>query len=71
MFFALVCIIMVALLGTGHTPDLYGWVMLVGLSWLAGYLDCRKFSKSDQERQRVMPPDIHEPFDDDKTAFES
>lgn len=70
MFFALICLILVALMGTGHTPDLYGWVMLMGLAWLAGYLDCRKFAKSDQDKKRVLPPDMDYPTDD-KATFES
>jgi hypothetical protein len=70
MFFFLLCLIMVALMGTGHTPDLYGWVMLVGLGWMAGYLDCRKFARSDQDRDRVLPPDAGEPSNDQAT-FES
>jgi hypothetical protein len=64
MFFALLCLIIVAILGSGHTPDQPGWMMLIGLAWLAGYFDCRKFSKSDQDTKRVMPPDIHEPSND-------
>jgi hypothetical protein len=70
MFFFLVILLVAAFLGTGHPPDQYGWMMLMGVAWLAGYLDCRRFSKSDQERDRVMPPDIHEPSDD-KVNFES
>jgi hypothetical protein len=73
MFFALICLLMTVLLATGHTPDMYGWIMLVGLSWLAGYLDCRKFSRSDQEKDRVMPPDARHAADipDDNSIFES
>lgn len=70
MFFALICLILLGFLGTGHTPDQYGWIMLIGLAWLAGYLDCRKFSKSDQDRKRVLPPDMDSPTDD-KATFES
>ncbi|HEY9686186.1 MAG TPA: hypothetical protein V6C52_04340 [Coleofasciculaceae cyanobacterium] len=70
MFFFLVILLVAAFLVTGHPPDQYGWMMLMGVSWLAGYLDCRRFSKSDQERDRVMPPDILEPSDD-KVNFES
>jgi hypothetical protein len=73
MFFALICLLITALMTTGHTPDLYGWMMLIGLSWLAGYLDCRKFAGSDQEKDRVMPPDLRKTPDipDDKSIFES
>lgn len=73
MFFALVFILIIALMSTGHSPDQYGWVMLVGLSWLAGYLDCRKFSRSDQDKDLVMPPDVrNQPeIPDDPSLFES
>jgi hypothetical protein len=71
MFFFLVCVLVAVLLLTGHPPDQYGWMMLIGLSWLAGYLDCRKFAKSDQEQERVMPPDAHEPILSDRQIFKS
>lgn len=64
MFFVLVCLIAVALLATAHTPDTAGWMMLVGAAWVAGYLDCRWFARSDRDRARVMPPDAHEPSHD-------
>jgi hypothetical protein len=64
MFFVLLCLIIVILLGTGRSPDQYGWMMLTGLGWLAGYLDCRRFAKSDQDKSRVLPPDMNEPADD-------
>ncbi len=70
MFFVLLCIGIVALLGTKHPPDTYGWMFIVGLSWLAGFLDCRLFAKSDQDRQRVLPPDANEPSDD-QSIFKS
>jgi hypothetical protein len=58
MFFALLCLLISGLLLTSHTPDQYGWMMLIGVGWLAGYLDCRRFSRSDREKDRVMPPDV-------------
>lgn len=58
MFFAVLCILLGSLLLTNHPPDQYGWMMLLGTAWLAGYLDCRRFSRSDQESDRVMPPDV-------------
>lgn len=64
MFFVLLCLIIVALLGTGYPPDQSGWMMLLGLGWLAGFLDCRLFAKSDQDKTRVLPPDVNEPSDD-------
>lgn len=67
MFFALLCLLITVLLLTKHAPDAYGWMMLLGVAWLAGYLDCRRFSRSDQEKDRVMPPDVSglsEPADD-------
>jgi hypothetical protein len=57
-------------MGTKHSPDTYGWMFIVGLSWLAGFLDCRLFAKSDQDRQRVLPPDANEPSDD-QSIFKS
>ncbi|HEY9746380.1 MAG TPA: hypothetical protein V6C99_09200 [Oculatellaceae cyanobacterium] len=66
MFFFLVCFLIAFLLLTGHAPDQYGWMMLIGVSWLAGYLDCRKFAKSDRERDRVLPPDAQEPLPDER-----
>jgi hypothetical protein len=73
MFFAILCLIIVAFIGTGHTPDQYGWMMFIGLSWMAGYLDCRKFARSDQEKNRVMPLDLREApeIPDDASLFES
>lgn len=68
MFFALLCLLVGGLLLTNHPPDAYGWMMLVGAGWVAGYLDCRMFARSDQESDRVMPPDIHEP--DDSTTYQ-
>ncbi len=65
MFFVLLCLIVATLLLTGHSPDSYGWMMLLGAGWVTGYLDCRTFAKSDQDSDRVMPPDIHEPLDND------
>lgn len=67
MCFALLCLLLVGLLLTGHYPDQYGWMMLIGLAWMAGYLDCRRFQRSDQDRARVLPPDVmkaDEPLDD-------
>lgn len=64
MFFVLLCLVVAAFLGTGHPPDQYGWMMLLGFGWLAGFLDCRIFARSDQDKQRVLPPDAHEPSDD-------
>ncbi len=64
MFFILLCLGIAALLGTGHPPDQYGWMVLLGLGWFAGFLDCRLFAKSDQDRKRVLPPDVDEPSND-------
>lgn len=71
MFLMALCILIGVLLTTGHTPDAAGWMMLVGGAWLAGYLDCRFFARSDQDTDRVLPPDAAEPFDDDATTFQS
>jgi hypothetical protein len=73
MFFALVCLLITVLMATGHSPDQYGWMMLIGLTWLAGYLDCRKFARSDQEKDRVMPADLRQDktIPDDSALFES
>lgn len=70
MFFALLCLLLIILLLTGHAPDQYGWMMLIGLAWLAGYLDCRRFHRSDQDRARVMPPDA-DGIPDDSQIFRS
>ncbi|WP_373533112.1 hypothetical protein [Vampirovibrio sp.] len=64
MFFVLLCLIIAALLMTGNSPDPSGWMMLLGLGWLAGFLDCRMFAKSDQDKSRVLPPDVDEPSND-------
>jgi hypothetical protein len=64
MFFVLLCLIIFALLITGNSPDQSGWMMLLGLGWLAGFLDCRMFAKSDQDKSRVLPPDVDEPSND-------
>jgi len=66
----LVIILVAALLMSGHKPDEAGWMMLLGLAWLAGYFDCRKFSASDRDQDRVLPPDANEPSNDSVT-FES
>ncbi len=73
MFFAVICLLIIALMGTGHSPDQYGWMMLIGLSWMAGYLDCRKFARSDQEKVRVIPADMRQDpaIPDDQSLFES
>jgi hypothetical protein len=71
MFFFLVCIFITVLLSTGHPPDQYGWMMLIGLSWLAGYLDCRRFAKSDREKGRVTLPEGHEPFHGQQQSSEA
>lgn len=63
MFFVLLLII-AAFLGTGHPPDQYGWMLLTGLGWFAGFLDCRIFAKSDRDKGRVLPPDANEPSND-------
>jgi hypothetical protein len=70
MFLLLLILIVAGLLATGHAPDQYGWMMLLSLGWVGGYLDCRFFARSDRDKDRVMPPDIHEPSDD-RTTFES
>ncbi len=67
MFFFLLCLAVAIIVATRHTPDIYGWTMLIGLGWLAGFLDCRLFARSDQDQDRVMPPDINEPSDDSVT----
>jgi hypothetical protein len=55
---------------SNHAPDQYGWMMLLGLGWLCGYLDCRRFGRSDQDRDRVMPRDaMGEAPPDDATLF--
>jgi hypothetical protein len=71
MFFALLCLLLTVLLLTGRQPDSYGWMMLIGLAWLTGYLDCRRFHRSDQDRARVMPPDAPDTGDvpDDAQIF--
>ena len=71
MYFFLVCILIAAFMFSGHPPDQYGWMMLVGLGWIAGYLDCRKFARSDQDKDRVMPPDAYEPLPNDNQTFGS
>ena len=71
MFLIALCALVTVLLATKHTPDLYGWAMLIGLGWLSGYFDCRLFAKSDQDRDRVLPPDAGEPYDDDSKTFQS
>ena len=42
----------------------------MGLSWLCGYLDCRRFGKSDQDQDRIMPRDaVNETPPTDETLF--
>jgi hypothetical protein len=70
MFFAILCILLLGLMLSGHPPDPYGWMMLMGVAWFCGYLDCRRFGKSDQESARVMPLDsLDQSPPDDKTLF--
>lgn len=71
MFFLIPLVIVSAMLLSGHPPDQAGWMMLVGLGWFAGYLDCRRFARSDQEKDRVLPPDATDPLPDDTETFES
>ncbi len=70
MFFLLLIALIALLMLTGNTPDAYGWMMLLGVGWLAGYLDCRRFLSSDRDKDRVMPPDASDPADDG-TMFRS
>jgi hypothetical protein len=71
MFLAFLCLLTLALFLTKHQPDQYGWMMLMGLAWLCGYLDCRRFGKSDQDSDRVMPRDaIGEAPPTDETLFQ-
>lgn len=58
MFFAALCLLMILLLANGVKPDVYGWVMLVGTGWFSGYMDGRIFRRSDNDTDRVVPPDI-------------
>ena len=60
MFFVLVCIIVVSLLANKITPDTSGWMMIVGAAWMAGFLDCRLFARSDKDAARVLPADVRE-----------
>ena len=68
MFFTGLIILIWALLAFGITPDMYGWLMLVGASWVAGYLDCRFFKKSDTDSQRTLPPETN--IESDKDLFQ-
>jgi hypothetical protein len=56
MWFALLCISIFCLIVYKVPMDQYSWSMFVGLGWLAGYMDCRLFSRSDQDTQRVSLP---------------
>lgn len=56
MFFAMLILLIWALLATGAAFDKFGWLMLVGTAWVAGYLDCRMFRRFDKDPDRVMPP---------------
>jgi len=58
MYFAIVCLLVFALLATGVKPDDYGWMMLVGTGWVAGYLDARKFSTADKPQLPGGPDDF-------------
>lgn len=71
MFFFMMILLLTALFLTGNTPDQYGWMMLLGLGWMAGYFDCRLFARSDRDQDRVMPPDADEPYHNDQTTFKS
>ena len=55
MFFALLILIIWAILALGMTPDTFGWLMIVGAGWVFGYLDCRFFKKSDTDTSRTLP----------------
>lgn len=72
MFFVLLCLLLVVLLANGVAIDQFGWLMLIGTGWIAGYLDCRKFARSDQDPDRVMPPDARADAEpDDHSLFQS
>jgi hypothetical protein len=69
MFFFLLCILIAVLLISGTTPDAYAWMMLVGLGWVCGYLDCRAYNKADRDKDRVLPPDMDEP--DESSTYQT
>jgi hypothetical protein len=56
MFFTILCLLLWALFAFKSPFDQFGWLMIVGFAWVCGYLDCRFFSKTDQDKDRVMPP---------------
>lgn len=58
MYFAIVCLLVFILLATGAKIDEYGWMMLVGTGWVAGFLDARKSSGSDKPRLPSGPEDF-------------
>lgn len=64
MFFAALCILTVVLMANHVAIDTYGWLMLMGTGWFAGYMDCRLFQHWDQDKARTLPPDMA----DDKHA---
>ena len=63
MFFILLCLLLWALFALRSPFDTFGWLMIVGYAWVAGYLDCRMMAKSDQDRAYTMPRDAS-PDDD-------
>lgn len=58
MFFLLLCAILWALFAFQSPFDTFGWLMLVALAWVFGFLDCKLAKKSDAEKGHTFPPDM-------------
>ncbi|MGE0199907.1 MAG: hypothetical protein AB7P76_02935 [Candidatus Melainabacteria bacterium] len=67
MFFAALCLLLYLLIANKVQPDMFGWLMLVGTGWFAGYLDGRVLQRSDKDPDRVLPPDVTEDSSDRST----
>lgn len=58
MFFALLCILLWALIALQVPFDKFGWLMLVATGWVAGFLDCRMRYQLDKDPSSGLPPDM-------------
>jgi hypothetical protein len=57
MLFLSMCVLLWALFALKTPFDQYGWLMIVGLTYVAGFLDSRLFARFDQDKARTLPPD--------------
>ncbi|MDX2084945.1 MAG: hypothetical protein SFZ03_06095 [Candidatus Melainabacteria bacterium] len=56
IWFVLLCLLLWALFAFQAPFDRFGWLMIVGAAYMAGFLDARRTLKADADTERVTPP---------------